>query len=150
VTIQECSRDYGVGMRYSGDEEMAARTYTGIAFSFIGPSKAAGSRFLEMMRKHPQLFKGGAKNKILTFLEERALAPGKVSRKLHEFKSVRFKALGVVATLAPATAFAYLDPNTPGLLYQIFFPLVLAVTLAWRRIKDTVSWLWLRIWRKED
>ena len=62
----------------------------------------------------------------------------------------RLLAWGVVATLAPATAFAYLDPNTPGLLYQIFFPLVVAVTLAWRRIKDTVSWLWLRIWRKED
>jgi hypothetical protein len=103
---KEGSSDYEAGMRYAGGgEEMAARAYTGFAFSFIGPSKAAGSRFLAWL---------------------------------------------VVATLAPATAFAYLDPNTPGILYQIFFPLVIAVTLAWRRIKDTVSWLWLRIWRKED
>jgi hypothetical protein len=121
-------------MRYSADEEMAARTCTGIAFSFIGPSKAVQ----------------GARNQILAFLDERAPTPGKVSRRLYEFKSVRFGALGIVATLAPATAFAYLDPNTPGLLYQILFPLVVAVTLAWRRIKDTVSWLWLRIRRKED
>jgi hypothetical protein len=65
-------------------------------------------------------------------------------------KAVRIRALGFVAVLGPATAFAYLDPNAPGLLYQMLFPLVVALTIAWRWIKDTVSWLWLRIWRKED
>jgi hypothetical protein len=169
-------------MLNSADEKFAARTCTGLASSFIRLSTAGGSRFLEMMRKHPQLsfplnkatyfftdhysqkIAGnepffsqagpervqGAKNQILTVLEVRAPAPGKVSRRLYEFKSARFGALGIVAMLAPATALAYLDPNAPGLLYQILFPLVVAVTLAWRRIKDTVSWLWLRIRRKED
>jgi hypothetical protein len=65
-------------------------------------------------------------------------------------KAVRFGALGFVAVLAPATTFAYLDPNAPGLLYQTFFPLVVAATIAWRWIKDTVSWLLLRIWKRRD
>jgi hypothetical protein len=52
---------------------------------------------------------------------------------------------GVSAILLPVAAFAYVDPNAAGLLYQIFFPLVVAATIAWRRIKDLMSWVWFRI-----
>jgi hypothetical protein len=62
----------------------------------------------------------------------------------------RIGILGIVALLAPAAAFAYIDPNAPGLLYQLLFPLIVSITIAWRRIKDMAWLLWLRIWRKED
>lgn len=58
--------------------------------------------------------------------------------------------LGIVLLLAPSAAFAYIDPNAPGLIYQLLFPIIVSITMAWRRIKDMVSWLWLRMWRKED
>ncbi len=41
-------------------------------------------------------------------------------------------------------AHAYIDPNSAGLLYQVFFPVIVAVTLAWRWVKD----LCLRVWSK--
>lgn len=65
-------------------------------------------------------------------------------------KRFRFALFGLWAIAIPATAFAYLDPNSAGLLYQIFFPLVVAVTLAWRWIKDTASSIWLRLRRRSD
>jgi hypothetical protein len=39
----------------------------------------------------------------------------------------------------PSDALAYVDPNSAGLLYQIFFPLVVAVTLAWRWLKQIAT-----------
>jgi hypothetical protein len=63
---------------------------------------------------------------------------------------VRVGILGIVVLLAPVAAFAYIDPNAPGLLYQLLFPLIVSITIAWRRLKDVASWLWLRIWRKGD
>lgn len=43
---------------------------------------------------------------------------------------------------------AYIDPNSAGLLYQIFFPLIVAVTLAWRWVKETVKMLWYKVTRR--
>lgn len=43
---------------------------------------------------------------------------------------------------------AYIDPNSAGVLYQIFFPLIVAVTLAWRWIKETCKVLWLKLTRR--
>jgi hypothetical protein len=62
----------------------------------------------------------------------------------------RFAVFGLWAVTIPATAFAYIDPNSAGILYQIFIPLVVAVTLAWRRIKETASGIWLRLRRRWD
>jgi hypothetical protein len=42
-------------------------------------------------------------------------------------------ALALCAMAAPAHA--YFDPNTGGLLYQIAFPVIVAVTAGWRYIK---------------
>jgi hypothetical protein len=46
---------------------------------------------------------------------------------------------------APGTAFAYFDPNAGGLLYQLLFPLLVAVVATWRYIKMIVASLWQRI-----
>jgi hypothetical protein len=56
--------------------------------------------------------------------------------------------LAVSALLAARDAHAYVDPNSAGLLYQIFFPIVLALTLAWRWIKETCRQLWFKVTRK--
>jgi hypothetical protein len=63
---------------------------------------------------------------------------------------LRIAILALSAISAPAVAQAYVDPNAAGLLYQIFFPLVIAVTVAWRWIKDAVSRLWFFIKRTWD
>jgi len=63
---------------------------------------------------------------------------------------IRCGIFGLSAIAIPAVAFAYVDPNSAGLLYQIFFPLVIAATIAWRWIKDVISSVWLRIKRTWD
>ncbi len=63
---------------------------------------------------------------------------------------LRFCAISLLVAVTPETAFAYLDPNAPGLLYQLLFPFIVAITVAWRWVKETATWLWLRITRKED
>jgi hypothetical protein len=39
----------------------------------------------------------------------------------------------------PRDALAYVDPNSAGLIFQIFFPLILAVILAWRWLRQTAA-----------
>jgi hypothetical protein len=40
---------------------------------------------------------------------------------------------------------AYIDPNSAGILYQILFPVVVAVTVAWRWIKEMCKQLWAKV-----
>lgn len=47
--------------------------------------------------------------------------------------------------LSPGAAQAYFDPNTGGLLYQILFPLVVAVVATWRYIKNAALAAWQRL-----
>ena len=42
---------------------------------------------------------------------------------------------------------AYLDPDSSGLLYQIFFPILLAFAVASRWIKNAAESLWRRFRR---
>jgi hypothetical protein len=74
-----------------------------------------------------------------------------ISIPMHKrLSNTRIVILGLVAVTAAAPAFAYLDPNSAGLLYQIFFPLIIAATIAWRRIKDIAFLIWMRIRRIRD
>src|SRR5882762_5173820 len=43
--------------------------------------------------------------------------------------------VSVAAIVVPRDATAYVDPNSAGILYQIFFSVIVAVALAWRWIK---------------
>lgn len=47
--------------------------------------------------------------------------------------------------LCPASAWAYLDPNAGGLLYQILFPLIVAVGAAWAGLRHRVGYWWARL-----
>jgi hypothetical protein len=54
-------------------------------------------------------------------------------------------ALGALSVAPEARA--YVDPSSAGLLYQIFFPVVVAIGLAWRWIKEMVKQVWSKITR---
>ena len=41
-------------------------------------------------------------------------------------------------------AYAYIDPNTTGLLYQLLFPLFIAVASAIAALRRTIRLLWTR------
>jgi len=43
---------------------------------------------------------------------------------------------------------AYIDPNTSGLLYSIFFPLIIAASLSWRWLASSVGGLWRKLFRR--
>ncbi len=88
---------------------------------------------------------------VLRRVETTSLLNGKDLDRTGRRSIVSPVALMVVATIAiPRDAHAYVDPNSAGLLYQILFPLMVAATLAWRWIKETVAWLWNRIRRSTD
>jgi hypothetical protein len=52
--------------------------------------------------------------------------------------------------LYSSAALAYVDPNAAGFLYQIFFPLMVAVVGAWRWIKTGASTVKQKIFRKPE
>jgi hypothetical protein len=62
--------------------------------------------------------------------------------------SAIFIALGALF-FAP-DARAYVDPNSAGLLYQIFFPIIVAIGLTWRWIKDMARQVWSKFTRKAN
>ncbi len=53
-------------------------------------------------------------------------------------------AIGLLA-LAPLTAFAYVDPNAGGWLYQLLFPLLIAVGALWGIMRQRAR-LFLQRW----
>ena len=52
--------------------------------------------------------------------------------------------IGVFAAL-PAPAWAYVDPNAGGLLYQILFPLIVAIGAAWAGLRYRIGSWWARL-----
>lgn len=47
--------------------------------------------------------------------------------------------------LFPPSAFAYVDPNAGGLLYQILFPLIVAIGAAWAGLRHRIGYWWARL-----
>jgi hypothetical protein len=45
----------------------------------------------------------------------------------------------------PAPAWAYVDPNAGGLLYQILFPLLVAIGAAWAGLRHRIGYWWSRL-----
>lgn len=52
---------------------------------------------------------------------------------------IRIFLVGVCAVSIPVTAYAYLDPNTGGILYQIAFPIIVAVAATWKFLKIFIA-----------
>lgn len=53
-------------------------------------------------------------------------------------------AVGILAA-APLAAFAYVDPNAGGWLYQLLFPLLIAIGALWAIMRQRIS-LFLQRW----
>jgi len=51
----------------------------------------------------------------------------------------------LVTLLLPSHALAYVDPNAGGLLYQILFPLIVAIGAAWAGLRHRISYWWMRL-----
>lgn len=48
----------------------------------------------------------------------------------------------LACALAAADAHAYIDPNAGGLLYQILFPLIVAIGAAWAGLRHRIGYWW--------
>jgi hypothetical protein len=53
----------------------------------------------------------------------------------------------IIGVALPADAFAYVDPNTGGLLFQLIAPLLLALAAAWAFLRHQIRQLGQRIVR---
>ena len=54
----------------------------------------------------------------------------------------------VLALLLPIDCYAYIDPNVGGWLFQLLFPVVVAVGAAWGFFRRYLGALWQRIFRR--
>ena len=52
------------------------------------------------------------------------------------------------AVLFTSNAYSYVDPNSVGMIYQILFPIVVAITVAWRSVKRMFQIAWSSLIRK--
>lgn len=50
----------------------------------------------------------------------------------------------------PGMAWAYVDPNAGGLLYQILFPLIVAIGAAWAGLRHRIGYWWARLRGRQD
>lgn len=54
-------------------------------------------------------------------------------------------ACACIGLLCPPAALAYVDPNAGGLLYQILFPLIVAIGAAWAGLRHRIGYWWMRL-----
>lgn len=60
----------------------------------------------------------------------------------------RKQLLWAFVLLQPALAFAYIDPNAGGLLFQLLAPLFAAVVAAWVFMRRTIAHSIRMVWEK--
>lgn len=51
----------------------------------------------------------------------------------------------VLLALCAGDAQAYIDPNAGGLLYQILFPVIVAIGAAWAGLRHKFAYWWSRL-----
>jgi len=56
----------------------------------------------------------------------------------------------VSALLLPLDCYAYIDPNAGGWLFQLLFPLLVAIGGVWSIFRHRIGALWDRIFRRRD
>ncbi len=59
-----------------------------------------------------------------------------------------FSALALVLLVMPASAFAYIDPNAGGMLFQLLAPVFAAVVGAWLFMRRWIAAAARRLWRR--
>lgn len=50
--------------------------------------------------------------------------------------------------LAPSIAFAYIDPNAGGVLFQLLMPLFAAIAGGWLFLRRWIAACFVKLWRK--
>ncbi len=53
-------------------------------------------------------------------------------------------------SLLPLDCYAYIDPNAGGWLFQLLFPLLVAIGGVWSIFRNRIGALWNRIFRRTD
>jgi hypothetical protein len=56
----------------------------------------------------------------------------------------------VVGLLVAPDAMAYVDPNAPGLIFQLFFPLIVGATIARNWLVKITKRIWSALVRTKD
>lgn len=56
----------------------------------------------------------------------------------------------LLAAGMPLQAHAYIDPNSGGWLFQMVFPVLVAIGMAWGFVRDRVSALLRRIFKRKE
>ena len=64
----------------------------------------------------------------------------------HPYRIAQLMLLALL--LEPATAFAYIDPNAGGLLFQLLAPLFAAIVGAWVFMRRTIAGYLRSAWNK--
>ena len=59
-----------------------------------------------------------------------------------------FCLVAVLALLVPLECHAYIDPNAGGWLFQMLFPLLVAIGGVWSIFRHRIAALWARIFRR--
>jgi len=59
-------------------------------------------------------------------------------------------ALIFAAFLTPIDCHAYIDPNAWGRLFQLLFPLLVAIGAAWMVLRQRISTLWNRLFPRRN
>lgn len=52
---------------------------------------------------------------------------------------LHYRTVFIILLAIPATAYAYIDPNVGGWLYQLLFPLLIAIAGAWALLRQKIK-----------
>lgn len=52
--------------------------------------------------------------------------------------------IGILSAMAPRPVYAYIDPNTAGSLYQVLFPILVAIGTALAAMRRVIAAHWYR------
>ena len=67
-----------------------------------------------------------------------------------QMKCLNLSLIVIVAFLLPLDCHAYIDPNAGGWLFQMLFPLLVALGGIWAIFRRRVLELWHRLFRRSD
>ncbi len=70
--------------------------------------------------------------------------------KLRNFRGVFFCSVVVPVLLVPVDCYAYIDPNVGGWLFQLLFPILVAIGGAYSIFRHRIGALWHRIFRRTE
>ena len=105
----------------------------------------------DKLRKDEQIVENAAAAARNAFSEDSPLIPLHTlarSRAVVTGAAVRWP-LVLLALATPLDCYAYIDPNAGGWLFQLLFPVLVAIGAAWVALRQKIGKLWNRLVRKD-